>query len=274
MLKLTCMMDCEDREKPARLWANLPYFLIIVLLLAAGCAGNGYQAPPPPPSNNKNQADQEKPKISQSRAQRELKRLLAPIGVEVTNTGFSFIKGGNRKYVKFSELQEDMYITDQENKFWLSINRGDFPDSALFWLSDKDNARYCAAIIYVLKYYSAHADTAEKTAELAAFKEKAKTWRALPVKPALPAEANRFRVLAEDAFQNKDFNKAIDYYDKALEAYPLWPQGQFNAALICGEIGSYAEAAGHMQRYLELVPDAKDAKLAREKIYIWEEKAK
>lgn len=31
------MMICEDREKPARFWANLPYFMVILLLLATGC---------------------------------------------------------------------------------------------------------------------------------------------------------------------------------------------------------------------------------------------
>lgn len=113
-----------------------------------------------------------------------------------------------------------------------------------------------------------------KAKELEVFKEKAKAWRALPAKPPLPESANRYRVLAEDAFKEKDFYKAIDYYNKGLEIYPLWPAGQFNAALICGELKLYTEAVGHMQRYLALVPDAKDAKAAREKIYIWEEKAK
>lgn len=109
-------------------------------------------------------------------------------------------------------------------------------------------------------------------ADFKAFQEKAKAWRALSVKPALPEQANRFRVQAEDAFRNKEMDKTADRYEKALEVYPLWPQGQFNASLIYGELGAYHQAINHMLRYLELAPHAKDAKAAREKIYIWEGK--
>jgi hypothetical protein len=56
--------------------------------------------------------------------------------------------------------------------------------------------------------------------------------------------------------------------------YPTWPEGNFNAALIAGELGFYADAIEHMQAYLELVPSAADAEAARDKIVIWQVKAK
>ncbi len=196
----------------------------------------------------------------------------------MTNNGFSFIADGQRKYVNFSNLPEKLYLITNFNEgiayYWVSTRSAhDFPIGALFyWTNNKASAANCGYVINVMKYYASGAGSADEAANFMAFKEKARAWRALPVKPALPAEANRNRVLAEDAFKNKDFDKAIDYYEKALEVYPLWPQGQFNAALICGETGDYAEAVGHMKRYLELVPEAKDAKAAQEKIYVWEGK--
>ena len=47
---------------------------------------------------------------------------------------------------------------------------------------------------------------------------------------------------------------------KGLEIEPLWPQGQYMAAIIEGELHQYVRAAVHMKNYLALVPDAKNAK--------------
>jgi tetratricopeptide (TPR) repeat protein len=107
-----------------------------------------------------------------------------------------------------------------------------------------------------------------------AFTNEAKRYREMPVKPALPEDVQRCRIMAEDAFKNKDFEKALEYYKKGLAIEPLWPQGQFNAAILAGELHKYNWAALYMKCYLELVPDAANAKTSREKMYLWEMKAK
>lgn len=99
-------------------------------------------------------------------------------------------------------------------------------------------------------------------------------WQALRKKPPLSGEANRNRVLAENAVQEKRFEDAARYYEAGLAAEPFWPQAQFNAALLRGELGHFAAAAAHGRAYLELVPDASDAPAMQEKIIIWDEKAK
>ena len=106
---------------------------------------------------------------------------------------------------------------------------------------------------------------------LEVFKEKVKVWQALPKEP-LPEEARRFRVLADDAVQSKDFDKAANYYEQGLIIDPMWPAGQFNAALIYKESGNYTMAVMHMKRYLALKPE--DAQKYQDQIYVWEEKAK
>jgi len=113
----------------------------------------------------------------------------------------------------------------------------------------------------------------ETVDNFAEFQEKAEAWRALPQKPALPEEVRRFEVLAKDAIQNKEFEKAGNYYERGLSLQPLWPEGQFNSAVIFGEIGKYAKAVLHMKRYLALCPYVPDAQAARDKMYIWEEKS-
>jgi TPR repeat protein len=49
--------------------------------------------------------------------------------------------------------------------------------------------------------------------------------------------------------------------------------GWFNAALIAAELQDYPTAVDYMNRYLELMPDAPDARNARDQVTIWEEKA-
>jgi tetratricopeptide (TPR) repeat protein len=106
------------------------------------------------------------------------------------------------------------------------------------------------------------------------FARRAYEWRHLDVKPPLPEEARRKKLLAEDSVQAKEFERALAYYQDGLDLFPLWPEGQFNTALLCGETEDYACAIQHMRFYLELVPDAPDAQAARDKIIIWEEKSK
>jgi tetratricopeptide (TPR) repeat protein len=106
----------------------------------------------------------------------------------------------------------------------------------------------------------------------AAFANEAKRYREMRVKPALPEDVQRYRVMAEDAFNNKDFEKALDYYRKGLAIEPLWPQGQYNAAMLAGELRRYDWAALYMKHYLELVPDAKNAKALWMEMYHWEGK--
>lgn len=106
------------------------------------------------------------------------------------------------------------------------------------------------------------------------FQPKAAAWRALPTKPPLSPEADRHWLLAENAFQEKNLESAVEHYEAALEIQPMWPVGWFNLAMIYGEQKQYADASDCMKRYLELVPDAPDAKSAREQMIIWEDKAK
>jgi hypothetical protein len=68
------------------------------------------------------------------------------------------------------------------------------------------------------------------------FQQKAAAWRALPVKPPLSEDVRRQRVQAENAFNEKHFNSAVEHYESGLKINPLWPEGHFNAALIYAEL--------------------------------------
>lgn len=110
--------------------------------------------------------------------------------------------------------------------------------------------------------------------EYVAFRAAAQAWRDNPVKPPLGSEADRHRILAENAIKEKDLASAIGHFESALEVQPMWPAGWFNLALIYAEQKSYADAADRMKHYLELVPNAPDANDARAQMIIWDDKAK
>src|SRR5450759_1770289 len=124
------------------------------------------------------------------------------------------------------------------------------------------------AVIIFLICAPAFADDTDNTNN--SFQEVVASYRAANPKPQLPEEAHKFKVQAEFAVQEKQFDKAVDLYGKALDIAPWWPQGHFNRALILGETKKYREAMSEMKRYLLLVPDAPDARAAQDKIYQWE----
>lgn len=107
---------------------------------------------------------------------------------------------------------------------------------------------------------------------IAAFKTTADAWRNAGSRIELPEEADRHRILAENAFSEKDVDRALKHFKTAIEIYPTWPQGQFNLAVLCGETKDYECAYVHMKEYLLLVPDAPDARTAYEKTVVWEDK--
>ncbi len=106
------------------------------------------------------------------------------------------------------------------------------------------------------------------------FQLKAAAWRLLTTKVPLSPDAERHRILAENAVKEHDFASAMDHYESALEIQSTWPAGWFNLALIQGEMNVYAGAIDSMKHYLELVPDAPDANDARQQMIIWEDKAR
>ncbi len=98
----------------------------------------------------------------------------------------------------------------------------------------------------------------------------ARTYASLAVKPPLPEDIRRYEVQAEDAVSRKDFTAAAQRYQAALVSVPWWPEGRFNLALVLGESGQLRTAVAEMQRYLALVPNAPNARMAQDRIYLWQ----
>lgn len=97
-----------------------------------------------------------------------------------------------------------------------------------------------------------------------------RSYAKLPAKPELPEAARRFGVQAVSRAEQKDYDRAVALYAKALGIAYWWPEAHFNRALLLSEQAYFDAAIEEMKAFLELAPTAPDARAAQDKIYEWE----
>ncbi len=179
--------------------------------------------------------------------------------------------GGSAALIPF--LLRAMSPVQLENGLWtvhfsFSVYKQDFREH----LRNRDHVEHFReGLLFLARESQKHWDqlAAEK---LDALHAQAEAWRALVEKPKMPDDAYAHKVLAEDAYRNKDLVKALNEYQLGIQIFPTWPEGQFNAGLIAAELEDYRVAVQRMKEYLLLVPDAPDAQAAKDKIIIWQDK--
>ena len=96
------------------------------------------------------------------------------------------------------------------------------------------------------------------------------TYRTLPLKPLFPEEARRLFVQAETLSKNDNATGAIEKLGEAIQIAPWMPMLRYNLAMAQAMEADYSAAITTMNHYLELAPDAPDARQAKDKIYEWE----
>lgn len=109
----------------------------------------------------------------------------------------------------------------------------------------------------------------ETSEERAAFVAALADFRARKVGPSVGETVRPHKVAAELAVKDKRLWDAADEFSQGLALAPWWPQGNYNLALVYGELRAYPLAARYMKRYLELVPDASNTRAAQDKVYEW-----
>lgn len=105
------------------------------------------------------------------------------------------------------------------------------------------------------------------------FKTRANAFRDAKNKPALSDEVRQHGMLGLDAVNGKNFDQALDEFEAGLRIDPLWPTGQYNAAMAYAQMMDYADAAFHMKAYLELTPsDDKEFQANKDRLLLWQGK--
>ena len=199
----------------------------------------------------------------------------APIsGTRITPNGITILtEKGQSVVIPLKDVSIDGYDTEMRGFDGLhnEIVIGETPESSIHLDILNQSTNDIVSALFVLTR-SGPKLRAMEDIELH-FDATAKAYRDASPKPTLPEAARRFKVQAEGAVNDKQFEDAADYYEQAIEVAPWWPEGHFNRALVLGETKEYDLAIIEMKRYLALVPDASDARAAQDKIYDWERKA-
>lgn len=87
---------------------------------------------------------------------------------------------------------------------------------------------------------------------------------------ALSEEARKAVIRAEAYTSEGKFEEAIQEYKNAIKLSPFFPALYKALALSYGQIKQYKKAIANMQIYLDLYPDAPDARAVKDEIYRWE----
>lgn len=150
---------------------------------------------------------------------------------------------------------------------WIVPYRIDFPGLMSFHFAELSAAQRFADDLFVIQQ-NLEKDHGER---LALFKTKAAQYRGMKVKPPVSEEQRKYIVQANVLNERKEYAGAIDLYGKAIDVDPVsYPPAYFNLALLAAQMQRYEPAIAYMKQYLQLVPDAKDARSAQDKIYEWE----
>ncbi|MCJ7524587.1 MAG: tetratricopeptide repeat protein [Candidatus Aminicenantes bacterium] len=90
-----------------------------------------------------------------------------------------------------------------------------------------------------------------------------------PFLSGLPEEARECVLRGEMLVKEANFEQAAAEYKKAIRIAPYAVRLYYNSALIYKELKKYPEAIRQMNMYLQAVPDAPDARAAKDEIIKW-----
>jgi len=86
----------------------------------------------------------------------------------------------------------------------------------------------------------------------------------------LPEEARKYVLRGDVLTEEGKFEGAVKEYLHAVQVAPYIAKLYFNTAMVYGELKRYPQVIHHMKTYLQLAPEAPNARAAKDQIYKWE----
>jgi len=86
----------------------------------------------------------------------------------------------------------------------------------------------------------------------------------------LPEEARKYALRGDVQTEEGKFEAAVKEYRQAVQAAPYIAKLYFNTAMIYGELKAHSQAIRNMKTYLQLAPEAPNARATKDQIYKWE----
>lgn len=182
-----------------------------------------------------------------------------------TEESVSFKISKNKKYNYLFNNNQEVKVS--EYSYLGKVYQIELPNLTVYWkIKELGSAKkFADDLVYFQKMHDFIS-----VKDINRFDSLAAQYRALKIKPQIPEEARKFIVQANAQTQLKNYKRAVEYYEKAIEINPTNPMVYNNQALLFAMVGQYDEAINRMKTYLKLVPDAPDARAAQDKIYEWE----
>lgn len=179
---------------------------------------------------------------------------------EAFNKSISLYKDSNSEGLP-EEIKNRISMRIEDMNRWLrgeQINPLSAPES-----NDKRLKETLSA--YWVKFKQSDPKEKEKT-----IKEVASIFKENPRLAEMPEEARRHIVVANMLYERKEFEKAIEECKRALEIAPFLPIAFKGLAKSYGNLNLYELAIENMKYFLELLPNAPDARECKDEIYKWE----
>jgi tetratricopeptide (TPR) repeat protein len=86
----------------------------------------------------------------------------------------------------------------------------------------------------------------------------------------LPEVARKYALRGDVLTEEGKFEGAVKEYHQAIQTAPYIAKLYFNTAMIHGELKKYPKAVRYMKTYLNLAPEAPNARATKDQIYKWE----
>lgn len=258
------------------------YVVLGALTLLSACSSAPVQTAPTPG---------DPPEVVQARRTLNEKLNLTPFATDVVfevnpgdarDVAYTDPRNGGKYYVSLYTLQLESISVEYSPGYgnvesaW-KVGYSDYiSQQQYFWLSSswsQTDAQEVAQALRVLAQDARQDMVKTNDATFEQFKQTCASAIAQKTWPPMPEEAREHEVLAENAYRESDFDKSLDEYTAALKVYPCWPEGWHQRGLIQGQQRYYMGAVNSLRHYLELTPDAPDAKDLRDKLIIWRDKA-
>jgi len=207
-----------------------------------------------------------------------------PKNILVLDDRIEFKINSQKTIINFSDLVDDKIVV-QENSIidatntissctaQLQLNNFVFTFEGPPLMRDRDYYRFEELKNYADDLYFIQYQLNEKrySNQLTLFEPIAAQYRALKAKPPVSEDQRKFIVQANILNEQKNYQKAIEFYNKAVELdKTTYPAAYSNLALLSAQVSKFDAAIYYMKKYLLLEPEASDARGARDKIYEWE----
>jgi len=191
-----------------------------------------------------------------------------PKNILVLEDKFEFKIKNQNVSLYFADLLDDPIIsTTPKNKGILELKNFYFISSIL----GKGNYDKFIELRKNLVFIQKQVGENQYSAELTRFEPIAAQYRSLKVKPVVSEEQRKYIVQANLLSQQKNYEKAIELYNKAIDLDQTgYSPAYSNAALLSARIKKFRDAIYYMKKYLMLEPEATDARSSKDQIYEWE----